>query len=231
MVRKPHAKSARVLKRSTIADQVYEDIKERILDQTLKPGERLIIEALSQDLGVSSSPIREALARLESEKLVVSEFYTGYSVAPAPNPDYLRDLLDFRILLEGECARIGAPRKDGVILSAMTAALEKMSRTKRLGTRYREYDSFIAEDRKFHQAIVESSSNLAMIAVYADLNAILHQSRLYISRSTDGSPAEEVLAEHRQILDAFSAGDAEAAVAAIRDHFEGGKRRLHSATR
>lgn len=230
MGRKPTLKSARVLTRSTIADQVYEDIKERILDQTLKPGERLTIEILSRGLGVSSSPIREALARLESEKLVVSEFYTGYSVAPAPDPKYLRDLLDFRIMMEGECARIGAPRKNPETLTAMTAAFEKMAKTKRLGTRYREYDDFIAEDQKFHRAIVASSDNLAMIAVYADLNAILHQSRLYISRSTDGSPAEEVLAEHHEILAAFVAGDGEAAAAAIRRHFDGGKRRLHKAS-
>ncbi len=230
MGQKPTKKSSRVLTRSTIADQVYEDTKERILDQTLKPGERLTIEVLSRSLGVSSSPIREALTRLESEKLVVSEFYTGYSVAPAPDPKYLRDLLDFRIMLEGECARIGAPRKNAETLVAMTTAFEKMATTKRLGTRYREYDDFIAEDQKFHRAIVASSDNLAMIAIYADLNAILHQSRLYISRSTDGAPAEEVLAEHHEILAAFVAGDGEAAATAIRKHFDGGKRRLHKVT-
>lgn len=230
MGRKPTTKSARVLTRSTIADQVYEDIKERILDQTLKPSERLTIEILSRSLGVSSSPIREALARLESEKLVVSEFYTGYSVAPAPDPQYLRDLLDFRIMMEGECARVGAPRKDAEILTAMTAAFEKMAKTKRLGTRYREYDTFIAEDQKFHRAIVASSNNLAMIAIYADMNAILHQSRIYISRSTDGAPAEEVLAEHQEILSAFVAGNGEAAASAIRRHFDGGKRRLYNVT-
>lgn len=230
MGRKPSPKSARVLTRSTIADQVYEDIKERILDQTLKPGERLTIEILSRSLGVSSSPIREALARLESEKLVVSEFYTGYSVAPAPDPRYLRDLLDFRIMMEGECARVGAPKKNPDILSAMTSAVDKMAKTKRLGTRYREYDTFIAEDQRFHQAIVASSENLAMIAIYADMNAILHQSRIYISRSTDGSPAEAVLAEHQDILAAFLAGDGDAAAAAIRRHFDGGKRRLYKIT-
>jgi len=226
MSKNPLLKNIRVLTRSTIADQVYIDIKERILDQTLKPSERLTIENLSRSLGVSSSPIREALTRLESEKLVVSEFYTGYSVAPAPDPKYLRDLLDFRIMLEGECAIIGAPKKNHDTLAAMSSAFENMAKTKRLGTRYREYDNFIAEDIKFHQAIVASSENLAMIEIYSKLNAILHQSRLYISRSTDGSPAEEVMLEHHQILAAFVNGDSKAAASAIKLHLNGGKRRL-----
>jgi len=226
MSKNPLLKNIRVLTRSTIADQVYIDIKERILDQTLKPSERLTIENLSRSLGVSSSPIREALTRLESEKLVVSEFYTGYSVAPAPDPKYLRDLLDFRIMLEGECAIIGAPKKNQDTLAAMSSAFENMAKTKRLGTRYREYDNFIAEDIKFHQAIVASSENLAMIEIYSKLNAILHQSRLYISRSTDGSPAEEVMLEHHQILAAFVNGDSKAAESAIKLHLNGGKRRL-----
>jgi DNA-binding GntR family transcriptional regulator len=212
-----------------MADRVYEDIKERILDQTLKPGERLTIEFLCRDLAVSSSPIREALARLESERLVVSEFYTGYSVAPPPDPAYLRGLLEFRILVEGHCARIGAPKRLPEIVRTMESAYERMAKTKKLGTRYREYKKFIQEDTRFHQAIVESSGNPATISIYANLHAILLQSRLYITRSSDGAPAEEVLAEHERILRAFQLGDGQAAEEAVREHLEGGRRRLHNA--
>jgi DNA-binding GntR family transcriptional regulator len=215
------------VERTTIAEKVYEDIKERILDQTLKPGERLTIESLSRLLATSSSPIREALARLESEKLVVSRVYAGYSVAPPPDPAFLSGLLDFRALVEGHCARIGAPRRDRAILETLESAYAQMSKTKRLGTRYREYRRFVQEDARFHRAIVESSGNPATAQVYANLHAVLVQSRLYVTRKTsDGARAEQVMAEHRAILEAFRAGDGEAAERAIRGHLEGGRRRL-----
>jgi DNA-binding GntR family transcriptional regulator len=215
------------VERTTIAEKVYEDIKERILDRTLKPVERLTIESLSRLLATSSSPIREALARLESEKLVVSRFYAGYSVAPPPDPAFLSGLLDFRALVEGHCARIGAPRRDPAILEAMESAYAQMSKTKRLGNRYREYRRFVQEDARFHRTIVASSGNPATLQVYENLHAVLLQSRLYASRSqADGERARQVMAEHLDILEAFRAGDGEAAERAIRDHLAGGRRRL-----
>jgi DNA-binding GntR family transcriptional regulator len=84
-----------------LAEQAYEIIKGRILDRDLPPGARLNIDALVRDLGVSSSPLQEALAKLQAERLVVFELYSGYSVAPEPSLSYLRDLVDCRILQEG----------------------------------------------------------------------------------------------------------------------------------
>jgi DNA-binding GntR family transcriptional regulator len=213
--------------RTTVAERVYEDIKERILDQTLRPGERLTVESLSRQLETSSSPIREALARLESENLVVQRFYAGYSVAPPPERAFLDGLLDFRALVEGHCARVGAPRRSPEILQAMESAVAQMGKTKRLGTRYREYRRFVQEDARFHQAIVESAGNPATSQIYANLHAVMLQSRLYVTRpSGDGARAEQVMAEHHAILEAFRAGDGEAAERAIREHLAGGRRRL-----
>ena len=92
---------ARKVTRTTLAEQAYEIIKGRILDRDLPPGARLNIDALVRDLGVSSSPLQEALAKLQAERLVVFELYSGYSVAPEPSLSYLRDLVDCRILQEG----------------------------------------------------------------------------------------------------------------------------------
>ncbi len=214
--------------RTTIAERVYEDLKERILDQTLMPGERLTIESLSRLLHTSSSPIREALARLESEKLVVSRFYAGYTVAPAPDPAYLKGLLEFRTLVESHCARIGAPRRDPEILRTMETAVAQMARVRSLGTRYRQYKRFIQEDSRFHEAIVASAGNPATTAAYANLHAVLVQSRLYAAKSSGSARAEAVRVEHARILEAFRAGDGEAAERAIREHLEGGRRRLLS---
>lgn len=216
------------LQRTTVTEQIYEDIKERIIDQTLAPGVRLNIDALARELSVSSTPVREALARLEREQLVLLEFYAGYSVAPPPRPDYLEGLLDFRILWEGHCALLGAPLRRPDTLRTMEQCVKKMRATRRLGTRYREYRKFTDEDSSFHQAIIDSARNPAMTKIYAGLHIILLQSRLYLTRSSTGAPSPAVLAEHERILAAFLAGDGEAARDAVQSHLESGRARLRA---
>jgi DNA-binding GntR family transcriptional regulator len=214
------------LTRTTLTEQTYEVLKERILDQDLAPGARLNIDALARDLGVSSSPLREALARLEAERLVVSALYSGYTVAPEPTSAYLLDLIDFRIMLEGRSALVGAPRKDPGILAEMRAMVRQMDGTRRLGTRYKQYRRFVAADIRFHQAIVRSGGNAVITQAYLGMNAILHQARLYLHRSSGEERAAEVRQEHARILQAFEKGDGEAANTALSHHLAGGKRRL-----
>lgn len=222
------APGSRVIVRTTLSEQTYEAIKERILDQTLEPGVRLNIDSLSRELSVSSSPIREALARLEAERLVVSELYAGYAVAPKPSAKYLADLLEYRIMLESQCALLGAPRKDRQILAQMRQAYDRMAAIPRLGTRYREYRRFVQADAWFHQLLVDSADNEVMSTTYDSLHAILVQSRLYRTRKGGSAAYAEVMDEHTVILAAFDAGDGTAAADAVKAHLEGGRRRLIS---
>lgn len=217
---------ARTIVRTTLAEQTYEAIKERILDQTLAPGSRLNIDSLARDLAVSSSPIREALARLEAERLVTSELYTGYAVAPKPSASYLAALTDYRLVVESHCALVGAPRGRKAVLTQLRQAYEKMAAVPLLGTRYREYRRFVEWDGKFHQVLVDSAENEVMSTTYSSLHALLIQSRLYRTREGGSTPSSEVMSEHQAILAAFEAGDGEAAAAAVRAHLEGGRRRL-----
>lgn len=214
------------LTRTTLTEQTYELLKERILDRDLMPGARLNIDALGRDLGVSSSPLREALARLEAERLVVSALYNGYTVAPEPSLAYLSDLIDFRVMLEGRSALVGAPRKNPEILAEMRAMARQMAITRKLGSRYKQYRRFVAADIRFHQAIVRSGGNEVITLAYLGMNAILHQARLYLHRSSGEARAAAVAQEHEQILRAFESGDGKAADNALRYHLEGGKRRL-----
>ncbi len=212
--------------RISLSDLTYEALKERILDQKLAPGARLNIDAITKSLGVSSSPVREALARLEAERLVVLELYAGYSVAPHPSPGYLQQLLEFRLLLEGWCARVGAARKNAATIALLDALVKRMGQTKRLGARYQEYRRIGQADAQFHQAIVDSAGNSVMSEIYASKNAHLLMSRLFINRADAGRPADVVIDEHRDILSAYRAGDGEAAQAALERHLEQSGRRL-----
>jgi DNA-binding GntR family transcriptional regulator len=211
--------------RTTLTEQTYEALRERILDQTLPPGARLNIDALSRELTVSTSPLREALAKLEAEGLVVLELYTGYSVAPNPTATYLEQLIDFRILTEGYCARIGAQMRSSDTVAELKQALARMAAINRIGTRYRDYRKFIEADARFHQILVNSASNEVISKSYAALHVIIVQSRLYVKRQSGGS-AQEVVDEHLAIVSAYEQGDGEAAAEAVRRHLEGGKRRL-----
>jgi DNA-binding GntR family transcriptional regulator len=215
--------------RKTLTEQVYETLKEQILDRDLLPGARLTIDTLTHTLNVSSSPVREALVRLEAERLVVLELYRGYTVAPAPSSDYLHALIDYRILTEGHCAAIGAPRRDPAGLKQMRHALELMSGTSEIGTHYRQYRRFVAADAQFHALIVASAGNPVIVDTYQSLHPILLQSRLYRERGDGRARIAQVSREHATILHAFEAGDGEAAREAIRVHFEGGRRRLMQA--
>ena len=229
------ANNGRVLNKSTLAEQVYEVLKERILDGALEPSARLNIDALCKDLSVSSSPIREALARLEMERLIVSELYSGYSVAPAPSPAYLNHVLDFRILLEGECARIGADRSEPKVIESLKKIFAVMSKTHRLGTRYVQYRKFVQADSQFHLLIVDSAANEVFTEIYsklhaiAGMHAILLQSRLYLNRNHHPTSSDNVLGEHRAIIEAYQKGDGKGAEQALRNHLENGRKRVMSA--
>lgn len=219
-------RASRGLVRVTLSDQTYEALKERIFDQRLKPGARLNIDALSRELSVSSSPIREALVRLESERLVISELFAGFSVAPQPTSQYLSDLLDYRIVIEGHCARIGAEKGNAASLSALRQAYDRMARAPGLGRRYKEYHKFVQADVRFHQVLVDSADNQVFSEVYNSLHPIIVQTRVYLNTANDDARVEAVLAEHQAILDAFEKHDGQAAEAAVARHLIGGRLRL-----
>ena len=217
------------LQRTSLSDLTYEALKEQILDQKLAPGARLNIDALTRSLKVSSSPVREALVRLEAERLVVLELYAGYTVAPHPSPDYLRQLFDFRILVEGHCARVGAPKQQPATLDLLQTLVKRMSLTKRLGAKYKEYRKIGQADAQFHQAIVDSAGNDVLSEVYASKRAHLLMSRLFINRADAGRPAGVVTDEHRAILEAYLAGDGPGAERAVLRHLKSSGRRLLAA--
>src|SRR4051812_20279863 len=107
----PSRTATRAILRVTLAEQLQEQLKESIIDGTRPPSSRLNIDALAREFGVSSTPIREALARLEQEGLVRLELFAGYSVVPPPEPDYVIGLFELRILWEGHCAELGAAKR------------------------------------------------------------------------------------------------------------------------
>jgi len=202
------------ISRIVLADQVMRVLQERILDRIYEPGARLNIDALSRELQVSSSPIREALMRLAAEGLVVSSSFAGFSVAPVPPRDWFEQLLAYRVLAEGWAARQMARRRPAAAIGRMRESLEAMGGG-RLGRKARDYLTTNQADQAFHEAMLEGAGNEILARSVRDLHPHLHHARLFAKVPRDIAP---VIVEHRAILDAIEAGEEDGAAAALERH-------------
>lgn len=214
------------LVKTSLAGQAYDELKRQILDQQLQPGARLNIDALSRACGISSSPLREALVRLQAEGLVVFETNAGFSVAPVPDATQMGHLLDYRTVLEAYGARIGATRGDTEALAAMKRATDTMASMRAKGVGYKQYRSYLSQEQSFHQALVDSAGNPVVSAAYRELHLILAVARLSVVPESNNIGSDEAVREHRALIAAFEAGDGAAAEAAIIGHLGAARQRM-----
>lgn len=202
--------------RVALADQVFQHIQERILDRVLAPGQRLNIDALARELGVSSSPIREALTRLAAEGLVVASTFTGFMVAPVPARAWFEQLLAFRIVNEGFAAMEMARLRPKAAIEQMRQALRASERG-RMGRHARDYLDANRADKAFHEAMLDGAGNELMARSVRSLHPHLHHARLFSKVPQEIAPT---LAEHEAILNAIIDGRGEAARAALEHHLQ-----------
>lgn len=209
--------------RSALAEQVGETLRALIMDQVLAPKQRLNITLLARKLGVSETPVREALSRLRAERLVDFEPYVGYTVMPLPTLDRLRELLEVRMLLESHAAVIGAPQITDAQIEQMRNAVEGMEHLQ-AGPTFRESKDFNTQDRSFHSLIVQAAGNKVLIEAYESLNLHIVLARLYHGRGL----AEIRLAQrdHRAILQAYERRDSQTAKETVIAHIDGAHQRL-----
>ena len=202
------------LRRPVLVDDVHEAIKALIMDHRIAPGARVSIDGLARDLGVSPTPVREALARLESAQLVVKEPLRGYRTTPLLTLDQLDDLYQFRLLIEPWAAARAAARagEDGrARLAAELAAADAPD-----DDTYAAYRAFTAHDARFHLLVAELAGSDQVRQAFQRTHWHLHIYRLHYDRGI----GPKALAEHRKISDAVLAGDAATAEAAMCEHLE-----------
>lgn len=216
-------------RRLSLADKTYSVLKEQILDQRLAPGARMNIDALSRELSVSSSPLREALSRLEAERLVGYTTNTGYTVAASPTPQFLRDLMEYRAVTEGYCARIGAPQATPDTIRAMKAVEQDMGAMRKLGSRFRDYKEYTELDSRFHGLIVDSAGNEVLSMTYRSMHAVLTLARMSLFRDAGSIGSDPAIDEHAQIVQAYEKRDGNLAESAVRLHLKGSQERMFDA--
>lgn len=201
-------------RRQMLADDVHEAIKALIMDHAIEPGARVSIDGLARQLGVSPTPVREALARLESAELVVKEPLRGYRTTPLLNREQLADLYQFRLLIEPWAAARAAERVDADGRERLRVEMGSCG-TPRDNT-YDAYKALTAHDARFHELVAELAGSAQVRLALERTHCHLHIFRLYYDRGI----GEKTLEEHRAITDAILEGDPEAAEVAMRDHLE-----------
>ena len=209
----------RLTERQPLVDDVYGVLIDLLMNHDIEAGQRLNIDALSRSIGVSPTPIREALARMEVEALVVKEPRRGYTVAPLIGHDALRQLIDFRLLVEpagaAEAARRATPDERSALqaFARSGGAGDNDSAANRLDMIY---------DATFHDTIAALSGNHWLRDSLLRLRSHMHMYRLY----HHAHQAAATKPEHTDIADAIAAGDPDAASAAMRAHLETAMTRL-----
>ena len=187
----------------SLADQVFEHIETDILSGKYQKGENLTESKLSQELGVSRTPIREALRRLEQEHLI-EEAPKGMVVVGISDKD-LADIFEIRAALEGKAAALAAKNHTEEQINIIREALEFQEFY--LGKQ--DPDRIKSMDSRFHETIYKMSGSTIFYEVLMPLHKkILKYRKASVS---DSSRAEASVAEHRAIYEALTAGNAELA--------------------
>ncbi len=211
----------RVIRRSQgIVDEVFEVIRSDIMSLRIPPDTRISIDELARKLGVSQTPIREALSRLEATGLVTKRHLFGYCCAPQLNRRQLDELYEMRLLLEPFAARCAAERMS----DAQLASVRRLATAMEPGESRRSYDRFAVQDSELHDLIATGSGNLLVREALARLNTHLHIFRLRFHSEV----TREASTEHAHLVEALCARDRAGAEAAMRAHIEKSYQRLQA---
>jgi len=237
MVRNAKARTSRPL-RIVLSDETYIRVREMLLTHEIAPGERINIDALARELDVSQTPVREALARLESDDLVVKEPLRGYQATALLGASELQDLFQFRGIIEPWAAMTAARKitDDGRALLAAELATGKGAQAFDIE---HSYEAMSEHDARFHVLVAQLSGSEFVREAYVRTHCHLHLFRLYTvlktrqgeDRKNDAAAISQLFemyyhpnsgflafTEHQGIAAAISSGDEESASALMLEH-------------
>ncbi|MFI5960113.1 GntR family transcriptional regulator [Cryptosporangium sp. NPDC051539] len=205
--------------RQPLVADVHAVLVDMMMNHQFAPGARLNIDALARSLGVSPTPLREALARMEAEGLVLKEPRRSYTVAPLIGLEELRKLIDFRLLVEPAAAALAARHAS----DEQREQLEAFAHTGGAGAQDAAANRLdMIYDATFHDLIASFSDNTWLRDALARLRSHLHMYRLY----HHAGQAAATKPEHVAIAQAIAANDPDTAADAMRVHLTTAMRRI-----
>lgn len=214
----PHPTIA-LLRTASLASAAQQEIERLILSGELPPGAKLTEAMLSERLGVSRGPIREAFRRLEEAGLVRLEKNRGVFVRDIPL-DEATEIFDLRADMDEIAGRRVAANLTAEQGRRLRSIVERMDQAARGG----DADTYHLLNLEFHERVVEFAGNRKMLTIYRRL-----VNELALARWRNLAEAQSLTqsaAEHRQILKAISSGDPEAAGRALFEHAQRSKARM-----
>lgn len=203
-----------------LAQEVYDNLLEQLISLRIAPGARMSVDSLARELGVSQTPIKEAMGRLEGEGLVVHAHRLGYRAAPQLSEAQFRDLYDLRLTLEPQAASRAAKRVNDEQLAALVALADE-TRIPSLDARS-HYGRSAKADAAFHDTLLVIAGNMLVRDVLAKLHVHIHLYRLMYHASVTA----DVQDEHDAVIDALRRHDACEAEQLVREHIQRSQQRF-----
>ncbi|WP_418750627.1 GntR family transcriptional regulator [Frisingicoccus sp.] len=185
-----------------LRDVVFYTLRQAILKGELEPGERLMEMQLAEQLGVSRTPIREAIRKLELEGLVLMIPRRGAIVAKITEKD-LKDVLEVRASLERLSTKLACERMEEKTIEELREAQEAF----KAALRGDDITLQAQKDVEFHDVIYKSTNNLRLIQMLNNLREQMYRYRLEYLK--DGTSHQKLVEEHEAIIEALSRRDTE----------------------
>ena len=200
----------RMIERRVLRDEVRERLMEDILSGKLQPGERIVETRVAKELGLSQTPVREALRDLELLGFVVTSAFRGATVRRV-SPEDWAEIYPIRAALEGVAARAAAARISDDDVRHLRGLIETMRSASQRGDKH----ATIAADIEFHAHIVELSENRVLKQLWQSLRLA---TTTFLTVSVTHRPLQELAERHTVVLEALVSRDGAVAEAAMRSH-------------
>lgn len=188
----------------SLAEHIVEDLEAKIIDGTLQPGQRIVVETLCKTLAVSPTPVREAFQIMESRGFAIRDPRRGVSVARITERE-AQDIYKIRANIEGLAMSLAVQCQPPGLLDALKKLHEKMIRAAEKGNDA----AYQRLNRKFHELIVNSCDNPRLIRLIGDFDK--QTTRYRVALMVGPGWMENSTRIHGAIIAAFEAGDSEAA--------------------
>lgn len=208
----------------TLVEWAHEHLLAMLMSMEIEPGSRIGIDAVARKLGISQTPVREALSRLEAEKLVRKVPNVGYRASSQMTLAEVRDLYELRLLVEPYAAARAAERMDDASLALLTRLDEEAPQAQKGSGG--DYARFAEIDAALHRLIADCSGNRLIAETIERLHVHLHIFR-FLYRT---NAPEEAAQEHTLLLRALLKRDAAGAERAMRTHLERSLSRMERAS-
>ena len=204
-----------IARANSLSAQVYLSLRESIADGRLEPGSRITERQLAAALGVSPTPVREALSKLEHEGLVEKVGPRRLQVVNHP-AETLRELMEIEVMLRGAEARFAARKISPEAIERMSGYIDELVESRDTLSLTQQFDMA----QRFDAEIAHAAANPALrrlIESYAIYGADYRHTRA-AREATDPGWVESRIEDHRAILAALAAGDEESAERVMRSH-------------